>query len=305
VNTAIDILCIGEIIIDFIGTSNQTNLQETPEFKRVLGGSVTNVAVNTTKLGLQSFLVGAVGSDALGNYALAELKKQNVLNAINQVPQSTSVILVSKSETTPEFIPYRSADCQILAPQITNEQVKNSKIFHTTCFALSENPAQETILQKAKIAFENNVKLSIDFNFSDKIWTNKATLNHAITTYLSYQPMVKISADDCLRYFGTTKTDAEIFEYFSGLGASLVCLTKGKDGVFLYTTSEGFQAFSAHKINKIEDATGAGDAFWSGFLYGVLHKKPLEKCVEIGQKIAILKLENLNGIPENTRFLMK
>ena len=57
----------------------------------------------------------------------------------------------------------------------------------------------------------------------------------------------------------------------------------------------------SNKISKIEDATGAGDAFWSGFLFGVLNKKSLAECVEIAQKIAVLKLENtLQNVDLNT-----
>jgi fructokinase len=55
---------------------------------------------------------------------------------------TTSVIFVSKSTGTPDFIPYREADSQIVPSQITDDLLKSAKIFHTTCFALSKDPAR-------------------------------------------------------------------------------------------------------------------------------------------------------------------
>jgi fructokinase len=59
--------------------------------------------------------------------------------------EPTSIILVSKSTSTPDFI----------AEKIVKLKVKfggllEKAIFHTTCFALSKNPARTTILASAK-----------------------------------------------------------------------------------------------------------------------------------------------------------
>jgi fructokinase len=44
----------------------------------------------------------------------------------------TSVIFVSKSTGTPDFIPYREADSQIVPSVITDDFTQSAKIFHTT-----------------------------------------------------------------------------------------------------------------------------------------------------------------------------
>lgn len=290
---------MGEVLIDFIGHETGT-LANTKDYHRFLGGSPTNVAVNAARLGLNVALVATCGRDGFGEYIFEKLEKNNVITShINKVTESTSVIFVSKTVETPDFIPYRQADFQILESQISDDVLSKAKIFHTTCFALSKDPARSTILKKAKKAKSLELQLSIDINFSEKIWTSREEAFEVLKDYLSNNPLVKISDDDCFRLFGEVKTDEFIFDYFHNLGVTTVCLTKGKDGVKLSDIKEGFFYQEAIKLEAIKDATGAGDAFWTGFLYAKLHNKNLEQCLVIAQKLASIKLQNVGRLPEN------
>jgi fructokinase len=297
----IAIICVGEILIDFIGHELNASIHTTQNYQRFLGGSPTNVAVNAARLGLKVVLVATCGRDGLGDFMIQKLNEARVITS--QIVQSntfsTSIILVSKSTTTPDFIPYREADFQIEQSQITDELLHSAKIFHTTCFALSKKPAQTTIVQSAKRAKALGLQTSIDFNFSERIWPDREEAKSILAAYLSTSPLVKLSEDDCFRLFNETKTEAFIFEYFHSLGALTVCLTKGKDGVVLSNKSFGILRKDALKINTIKDATGAGDAFWTGFLYAQLLDKNFEQTIDIAQKLAVLKLQNLGALPEN------
>ena len=97
-NKSIDILSIGEVLIDFIGHEVNTSINRTKDYHRFLGGSPTNVAVNASRLGLKSVLVASCGQDGLGDYIIRKLKANKVNTA--QMGKSetlpTSVIFVSK-----------------------------------------------------------------------------------------------------------------------------------------------------------------------------------------------------------------
>ena len=297
----IDIICAGEVLIDFIGHEINTSINRTKDYHRFLGGSPTNVAVNAARLGLNSVLVATCGQDGLGEYIVRKLNANNVVTT--QIRKSdvepTSVIFVSKSTGTPDFIPYREADYHINQSQIPDELLANSKIFHTTCFALSKNPARTTILESAKKAKSLGVQTSIDINFSERIWPDREEAKLVLKEYLSTNPLVKLSEDDCYRLFAESKTEDFIFDYFHELGASTICLTKGKDGVVLSDKNFGMFYQKAQQINDIKDATGAGDAFWTGFLYARLMNKDFEETITIAQKLAVLKLRNVGRLPED------
>ncbi|OYU82241.1 MAG: carbohydrate kinase [Flavobacterium sp. BFFFF1] len=298
---SIDIICVGEVLIDFIGHEMNTSINRTKDYHRFLGGSPTNVAVNASRLGLNALLVASCGQDGLGDYILRKLKDNNVsVDNIGKSDQSpTSVIFVSKSTETPDFIPYREADCEIYESQLPDDVLADARIFHTTCFALSKNPARQTILNRAQKAKELGLQLSIDINFSERIWPNREEAKQVLQQYLANDPLVKLSEDDCYRLFAAVKSEEYIFDFFHELGAKTICLTKGKNGVAVSDVDQGLFFQKAMAINEVKDSTGAGDAFWTGFLYAQLHQKDLEKSMTIAQKLAAIKLQNVGRLPDN------
>lgn len=288
-------------MIDFIGHEVNTSINRTKDYHRFLGGSPTNVAVNASRLGLNAVLVASCGQDGLGDYAIRKLKSNrvntNYIEKSETVP--TSVIFVSKSTDTPDFIPYRQADCEIFPHQLPDAVIADAKVFHTTCFALSKNPARQTILNRAQKAKSLGLQLSIDVNFSERIWPDREEAKRVLKQYVANDPLVKLSEDDCYRLFAAVKSEEYIFDYFHGLGASTICLTKGKEGVVVSDVNQGLFFQKAMPIAEVKDTTGAGDAFWTGFLYAQLHGRSLEETITLAQKLAAIKLQNVGRLPDN------
>ena len=303
----IDILCVGEVLVDFIGHQEGVLINETRDYHRYLGGSPTNVAMNSTRLGLNTIMVATVGNDGFGSYITERLSSAGVntnhLRVLDK--KSTSVIFVSRSEGTPDFIPYRSADCCIYEDQISSEILSDTKIFHTTCFALSKNPAQKTILKKAQEAYNLGCRLSIDLNYARKLWKSQKKAFKVIKTYCQFNPLIKISEDDMLRLFEKELPHEEIFDFFHHQGVDTVCLTLGSKGVKLSQKGKETIQMPAIKIDKVMDSTGAGDAFWSGFLFAYTKEKSINECLDIALKLAALKLQNVGRLPDNINILSK
>ena len=304
---SIDVLCVGEILIDFIGHQPNVLINETRDYHRYLGGSTTNVAMNSARLGLKSTLVATVGNDGFGEYIFKRFEEVGVSskNIKKLEEKSSSVIFVSRSQGTPDFIPFREADNVITENQIPKELLLNSKIFHTTCFALSKDPAQTTILKKAKEAYNLGCKLSIDLNYAKKIWQSKEEALEVIKTYCSFNPLIKISEDDMFRLFEKKLQHQEIFEFFHDLNVDIVCLTLGGKGVKLSQKGTKIIQLPAIKIEKVSDTTGAGDAFWSGFLFAYIKEKNIKDCLQVALKLAALKLQNVGRLPDNINILSK
>ena len=300
-----DILCVGEILIDLIG-QEKASLKKTKSFQKLLGGSPTNVAINTSRLGLNIVLIGSVGADGFGAFARQQLNAAGIDTSriIEQDSKATSVIVVSKSEETPEFIPFRQADSQILEESIPPSLLEQSKIFHTTCFALSQQPAQATLLKKAEEAFQLGCRLSIDLNYAAPIWSSTISVQEIIKTYAQWNPLVKISEVDVERIFQKPMGHEEVFEYFHQLGVETLCLTLGSRGVKLSHKGQSPIFLAAEPLPQVVDVTGAGDAFWSGFIYGFLQKYSWLDCLELAQKTAALKLQNLGHLPKDAPQLL-
>ncbi len=304
-NKEIDILCVGEVLVDFIGHQTEVLINNTRDYHRYLGGSPANVAMNSARLGLKSVMIATVGKDGFGDYIFERLEGVGVITSyIKQLENKpTSVIFVSRTDGTPDFIPFREADYFITMDQISKELLLKANIFHTTCFALSKQPAKSTILEKAKEAFNLGCKLSIDVNYSKKLWDSQEEALEVIKAYCKFNPLVKISEDDMLRLFEQKMPHEDIFNFFHLEGVDTVCLTLGSKGVKLSQKGKKIFQMPAIQIDVVQDATGAGDAFWSGFLFAYIKEKPIEKCLEVALQLAALKLQNVGRLPDNINIL--
>ena len=71
-----DILAIGEILIDLTQTGTDEN--GIPQFAANPGGAPANLAVAAAKLGAQTAFIGKVGADGFGSYLTSVLKQNGV-----------------------------------------------------------------------------------------------------------------------------------------------------------------------------------------------------------------------------------
>ncbi|MFK7946436.1 MAG: carbohydrate kinase family protein [Saprospiraceae bacterium] len=290
-----DILSVGELLIDFISEDYIEDFSKATNFKQFQGGSPANMCLNMHLLGNNTKLVCSVGSDAMGKFLHQKIANYGMnCDDVAIVPNMPStLILVTRSRTTPDFEAYRMADCQISMEQLA--EAKNSRIFHTTCFALSKKPAQTNIMNAAKIAAENGVQLSIDANYAQKIWNDRTEAQQIVETYCSYGAIVKVSDVDWSRLYPNMPFEKEkVAEHFLSLGATEVCVTLGEEGSYVSNGNE------AHSIGivpiKVVDTTGAGDAFWSGYLTAWLDGKSLKERALAGRKMASIKLQHLGSL---------
>ena len=299
-NKQIDIISVGETLIDFIGTQPETPFEDTRDFHRYLGGSPTNVAVNIARLGGNSALVASVGKDGLGKYIKRRLNEAgvNIEYLGERESHPTTGIMVNRTTGTPEFIAYRGADCQIEPEQLPDDLLASAKILHTTCFGLSKQPARNSILVAARRAAKLGLEVSIDLNYSEKIWPLREEAVASVSEYCHHGALVKVSQDDSDRLFGPGLDHEQIFERLHMMGAKKVCLTLGKEGAKLSSKGNPIIELKALPLDKIMDATGAGDAFWSGFLFAYLQQHNDQKCMETGLKMAAIKLQHVGRVPD-------
>lgn len=297
-NKKYDLLAIGELLGDFIGSEIATNLADTPSFNRFQGGSPANLASNMSKLGFSTAVVSAVGNENLGKYLISEVKKTGVDTSHIVMHESlpTSIVLVARSQGSPDFIPYRMADCELLPINIPDDLLEQTKIVHTTCWPLSKNPSQTTMLDIARRASDFGCILSADLNYAERVWPNRAEAHVVIRQFLSFGAIIKLSEDDSARFYGEEVSIEKVFEDFHSWGASLICFTMGAKGsIISYENGKHRVEIPSQKI-EVKDITGAGDAYWSGFLAAQLKGNSVPDCAKAAAKMAAIKIQTVGPI---------
>lgn len=300
--TAPEIICIGELLIDLISTEYAVDFASADTYQRLPGGSPANLAMNLARLGRRVQLVATVGQDDAGGLLLEAVKQAGVgTTAVRRVAEPTTLILVTKSQAVSDFEPYRLADRLISAEQLASVPLASAKVLHTTAFALSVEPARTAILKALKEGEAAGAKVSVDYNYADKIWSGDRAAGLAVFRELcKLSPLVKLSDVDYTRLFGKEIEDvgAAAQEVFA-LGADVVVLTLGSEGC--YVAKAGGEAWEV-PANQLEvvDTTGAGDAFWSGFLAAYVGGYQLLECALAGRAMAERKLTRLGPVLEQS-----
>lgn len=294
-----DILSVGELLIDMMSSVFAESLSEISNFQRLPGGSPANLCMNMARLGNNAKLVATVGKDDMGQFLLDYVQSLPIdCSDIHRVPKPTTLILVTRSKTVANFEAYRGADCQILSKQLNSKTLKKVSIFHTTCFALSKNPAQRSIMHAAHKAAKLGCTLSIDANYAQKIWPDRAKAQKIVAEYCSLSAIIKMSEVDWKRLYESPLTDPQkAIRFLLDLGAKEVCLTLGSEGCWVANPTE-VHFIPARKV-VVKDTTGAGDAFWSGYLTAFLDGHSLENRGKAGRKMAELKINQVGALPNS------
>jgi sugar/nucleoside kinase (ribokinase family) len=294
----IDILSAGELLVDFITAEFVQNLEEATLFKRVPGGSPANLCMNMARLGNNTMLVSSVGSDDMGTVLRNYVARLGVdVSNVTQVEEPTTLILVTRSSAVSNFQPYRGADALLSIRQFPFQRFEEIGIFHTTCFALSKLPARDVILQAAHKAHRAKCLVSIDANYAEKIWPDRRDAKKAVAEICRLGALVKISDVDWTRLYEdeSPKPDT-VIDHFLKLGASSVFYTLGAEGCWVSNSDE--RHFLPSRPVEVKDTTGAGDAFWSGYLTARLDGKNLLECAIAGRRMAEIKLGHFGPLPD-------
>ena len=290
-----DLLTVGELLIDMISADYDENF-ESSIYHKFFGGSPSNIAMNTKKLGIHSLVASAVGKDGFGTFLINHLKNAGMdTSCVQQAEDSTSMVVVTKSKSTPIPIFYRGADYHLSYTPKLEEALLNSKIVHFSCWPISMQPVRRTIERVIEEAEKKGIVIAFDPNYHPMIWQKDEDGVEYVKSIISKVDIVKPSEDDAERLFGKDTPENQI-EKFLKLGAKLVIMTLGKDGSIV---SNGKEMVSFETLaTEVVDTTGAGDAFWSGFYAAIVKGHTIRQALKIGFAVSAYKLKYTGAVIE-------
>jgi len=294
-NKEIDILTVGELLIDMISADYGENF-ESNTYHRYFGGSPSNIAMNVKRLGINSLVATAVGEDGLGQYLVAQLDQVGIdTRCVQQVDFSTSMVVVTKSRSTPIPIFYRGADYQLAFTKELKNALIEAKIVHFSCWPISMQPSRQTIEQVLDVAKKNNTLICFDPNYHPMIWQKGENGIEYMKSIIGKVDIVKPSEDDAERLFGPDTKENQVKKFLE-LGAKLVILTLGKDGAIV---SNGKETVNCSTLaTEVVDTTGAGDAFWSGFYSAIVKGYSIREALDLGFAVSAYKLKFMGAVVE-------
>ena len=260
------VICIGELLIDFVAEHHSGTIQEATHFVKKAGGAPANVACAVQRLGQSALFAGAVGCDPFGDFLAKMLTSEGVdTSFIQRSDQFTTLAFVALSEQGErDFYFSRGADADLTADTNLLLLFDKAMVHFGSATAFLEGPLNETYRHYLGAAKEKAALISFDPNFRVDLWkSNKESFIRQSLPFIAASDLCKFSEEEAFLLSGKD-THKEAANHFHQLGTKLVCITLGYQGTFVSLNGEQALVESV-KVTAI-DTTAAGDAFIGALL---------------------------------------
>ena len=302
----VDIAALGELLIDF--TESGISSGGMKLFERNPGGAVANVLAAVSRLGGSAAFLGKVGDDMHGHFLKETLEHVGIdVTGLVMTPDFFTtmafVAISATGERTFSFARKPGADTQLRMDEVNEEVIHSAKILHVGSLSLTDEPARSATLHAVAFAKEAKAFVSYDPNYRASLWKDEKSAKKRMRELLPFVDIMKLSDEETVLL--TDRSDpAEAAAYLNLQGISCVAVTLGKKGALISVSGET-AVVGGYPLPAV-DTTGAGDAFWGGFLYRMLSCKKCPRtltlieakdCANWGNAVATCCVQKRGAIP--------
>jgi sugar/nucleoside kinase (ribokinase family) len=281
----LDCLCLGIVVADHVcepisHVPRAGELVLTPRTHLSIGGCAANVAVDLVRLGRKAAVIGCVGDDAFGRFAIDTLTALAVdvrqLACLPGEATSTSMIINVRGEDR-RFIHAPGANARLDGSRISPGLLAQTRSVYVGGYGLSDQPSPENIAALFRAARERGVKTILDVVVpaGKDLWP-------CLAPVLSWTDVFLPNEDEARAITGHNEPSAQAIA-FREAGAEIVVITRGRDGAVLACASGVFRA--KHFPVEFVDGTGAGDAFAAGYSHALLEGNEVQECLRVGSAL--------------------
>ncbi|XP_072984003.1 uncharacterized protein [Typha latifolia] len=272
--------------------------------RTMAGGSVANTIRGLIAgFGVSSGIVGACGDDDQGRLFIRNMSFSGVdLSRLRtkKGPTAQCACMVD-ADGNRTMRPCLSSAVKLQANELNREDFKGSK-WLVVRYAYFNS---EQITAAIRIAKQEGVSVSMDLASFEMVRDYRSHLIDLLETgNIDLCFANEDEARELIR--GEPTTDPEAAVGFLAKHCKWAVVTLGSRGCIAKHGKEVVRVPAIGEANAV-DATGAGDLFASGFLYGLVKGLPLEDCCKIGTCSGGSVIRALGGEvrPENWQWMYK
>jgi len=294
----LDLISIGRSSVDLYGEQVGGRLEDMATFSKAVGGSPTNIAIGTARLGLKSGLITRVGDEHMGRFIREQLEREGVNTQgvhTDKDRLTALVILGIRDDKQFPLIFYRDncADNALDESDIDEAFIASSRsvVVTGTHFAKANTAAaQKLAMQYAK---KHGGKIAIDIDYRPNLWglaghgagEERYIKSGDVTAHL--QPILAdcdliVGTEEEIMIAGGEDTPLAALKAVRRHSNGTIVMKRGPMGCVVFPGAipddieEGIKG-PGYPV-EVYNVLGAGDAFMSGFLRGWLRDEPIETC---------------------------
>jgi acarbose 7IV-phosphotransferase len=241
---------------------NQPQTIHNAPFRETTGSTGSGKALNLTKLGVPNTLYSVLGDDVYGEKIIRHLQQSGVAFFYDIDPAGTE-----------RHINIMDEEGRRISMFIT----QSSETLHFSTAKIESAIQQSDIIVLNIIGYCRQL-IPLLTNCNKPVWTDLHDYDGSSayhTDFIDASQYIHLSSDNLPDYF-------PVMERLIAAGKQLVICTHGKEGATLLT-KDGIRIEQPAILSyPMVDANGAGDSFFSGFLYGWLNGEAPVRCMQMG-----------------------
>jgi adenosine kinase len=264
----------------------------------VSGGSAANTIVGVASLGARAAFIGKVKDDELGRVFAHDIRAAGVEfgtpPASEGPPTGRCYVLVTPDgERTMNT--YLGAAQDLHPNDIDADAVAGARITYLEGYLWDPPHAKEAFLKAAKIA--HGAEREVALTLSDAFCVDRYRAEFLDLIRSGTVDLVFANERELHSLYQTADLEAGL----DGLrrDAKLAVVTRSERGCLVVTRSET-DAVPASPIERLVDATGAGDLFAAGFLVGRSRGADYRESARLGALAAAEVIQHLGARPETS-----
>ena len=319
---ALDVITMGRCSVDLYGQQIGSRLEDITSFAKSVGGSPSNIAIGTSRLGLNVGLITRVGDEQMGRFVLEQMVREGVSTrgiAIDKQRLTALVLLAVESDRSFPLIFYRDncADAALDVGDVDEDFVLSARALLVTGTHFAKSNTDAAQRKAMAIAKKAGRKIIIDIDYRPNLWglaghgageeryikSDKVTAH--LQSILADCDLI-IGTEEEVHIAGGSEDTLEALRNIRSYSQGVIVLKRGPMGCVVYpdTIPSSLEDGIVGKGFPIEvyNVLGAGDAFMSGFLRGWLKDEPFETCATWANACGAFAVSRLLCSPEYVTF---
>ncbi|AIO19033.1 Pseudouridine kinase [Candidatus Izimaplasma bacterium HR1] len=291
------VLVIGAVNIDIFANTEEKYVLEDSNLAKItlgFGGVGGNIATNLNTLNLEVSFITAFSSDLLGNMLYNHYQKLGIdtSNAYTSLDSNSSVYLGVLDELNDLYLGLNDMSI-IKEMDRTFLQTKHDYINQFEYIVIDNNLAKETLEYLLK-TYQNKTLIL------DAVSAKKVVKLQSLLKYISVLKVNQIELDVLSKEDTTINQINDLLKQ----GVKELLVTNKQNPVF-YASNDYTEKYETIPCNNIVNATGAGDAFISGYIQALINQKPIAERILNANTLANKTLQSTISTIEKSDINVK
>jgi sugar/nucleoside kinase (ribokinase family) len=256
------------------------------------GGSVANSIANVANLGGRAAYIGTVADDQLGGIFVHDMKSLGVDIRVPPAPRAAPtaccyILITPDGERTMQT--YLGACTELGPDDVTEQTVGSPKVVLLEGYVW-DIPRGPAALEKAMhLAGRSGAVVAMSLSDAECVSRHHAEFLDALERHVG---MVFANEREIMRLMGANTFDEAVAA--SSRYDAIFVLTRSEKGSVIVTRKEKV-VLPARRIDRLIDATGAGDAYTAGFLHAWTSGRSLRESAELGTSCAATVIQQVGA----------